>query len=364
MARYYEGVDPGFKKVYARLGDSINSYNIPLNDNPFKNFFVLIITGNKETHDQVALAIQQAGISQELIFSLVVPEEVKFGLEKVSDVLSLLHRATNFDRDSDKEDYVNNPTLEILRVTPREEKAEIPIEQPVPRDRETGVHEQDIVGIGALLETLKANVIAKHGGNFQYVKELKTSTWMYPGNDQAIEEGENVYGETNDTLYLQTEQFVLNDDDLIIVLGVNHDQTGKTVYSNVSCYGTPAMNGIGGVTSTPKTTEVPDRISYFGTAKEYLPDVPKAQQEMLYVYKFARKSIDENTFVIPYNDGSYKGINNGVTVFMGYRMYVNIQTTIGPYPGDTADGNFFSFEGPPDCEVFFDQAIVFTNTPP
>ena len=85
----------------------------------------------------------------------------------------------------------------------------------------------------------------------------------------------------------------------------------------------------------------------------------------LYVYKFARKPIDENTFVILYNqDSSYNGINNGVTVFMGYRMYVDVQTTIGPYPGDTKDGNYFSFAGPPNSEVFFDQAIVFTNTPP
>lgn len=362
MGRYYDGIP---KKTYARLGDSINSYNIPLNDNPFKKFFVFIVTGNQEVHDQVVFAIRQAGIAGDRILSLVLPDEVKFGLERDSDVLSFLHRASVFDRDTDKEEYVNNPTLEILRVTPREEKAEIPMERPVPRDRETGVREQDIVGLGALLERLRTSVIAKHGGNFQYVKQLKTSTWLYPGNDQAIEEGENVLGETNDTLYLQTEQFVLNDDDLIIVLGVNHDQTGKTVYSNVSCYGLPVFNGVGGVTSTPWSPDAPDRISYFGTAEEYLPDVGTAQQEMLYVYKFARKPIDESTFVIPYNqDGSYTGINNGVTVFMGYRNYVDVQTTIGPYPGDTKDGEFFSFDGPPDSEVFFDQAIVFTNTPP
>jgi len=369
MNRYYYLDDPplekGFTKIFARLGDSINNYNIPLSNDPYRKFFVFIITGNQEVHDDVALAIQQAGIAEDRILSLVLPDDVRFGLKMESDGLTFLHRAVTFDRDSEKEVYLNDPTLEILRVTPRVERAKLPMEPPVPPDRQTGVREQDIAGLGALLERLRTNVIAKHRGNYQYVKQLKTSTWMYPGNGQAIEERLNVLGETNDTLYLQTEPFVLNDDNLIIVLGVNHDQTGKSVYSNVSCYGLPFYNGVGGVTSTPWTPEVPDRISYFGTAEEYLPDVSEAQQDMLYVYKFARRPIDESTYVILYNqDGSYNGINNGVTVFMGYRIYVDVQTTIGPYPGDTKDGNYFSFEGPPDSEVFFDQAILFTNSPP
>ena len=245
------------------------------------------------------------------------------------------------------------------------------MEPPEPRDRKTGDREQN-PELGALLERLKTNVIAKHGGNFQYIRELKTSTWMYPGNGQAIEEEESVLGETNDTLYLQSEKFVLNDDDLIIVWGVNHDQTRKSVYSDVSCYdtnlssnGTPVYNGVGGILSTPWSPNAPGRISYFGTAAEYLPDISEAEQDKFYVYKFARRPIDESTFVIPYNlDGSYNGINNGVPVMMGFRMYVDVETTIGPYPGDTVDGNYFSFEGPSDSEVFFDQTILFTNTPP
>ena len=52
MTRYFDGKP---RKIFARLGDSINSYNIPLNNDPFKESFVLIVTGNQETHDRVAL---------------------------------------------------------------------------------------------------------------------------------------------------------------------------------------------------------------------------------------------------------------------------------------------------------------------
>ncbi len=83
---------------------------------------------------------------------------------------------------------------------------------------------------------------------------------------------------------------------------------------------------------------------------------------MLYVYKFARTAMDDNTFVIPYNqDGSFTGHNNGDTVFMGFRIYVDRQTSVGPWPGDVGDGSYFSITGPPDSEVFFDQAILSTN---
>ena len=49
---------------------------------------------------------------------------------------------------------------------------------------------------------------------------------------------------------------------------------------------------------------------------------------------------------------------------MGFRLYIDQNTTIGPYPGETLSKDFFGFEGPTDSEVFFDQAILFTNHTP
>jgi len=181
MTRYYfEGDNTGATKVYARLGDSINTYNIRLGSNPFREFFVLIITGNQEIHDKLVVAVQQAGIGEDRILSLVLPDDVRFGLEVEADVLNLLHRASLFDRDSDKEAYTSNPTLEILRVTPRAEETTLPLEPPVPRDRRTGVREQDTAELGTLLDRDAAFAprLALHGGlleNEHYARQLRAA---------------------------------------------------------------------------------------------------------------------------------------------------------------------------------------------
>ena len=371
MTRFYgDQVPVTIKKIYARLADSINSYNFPMANHPFGQFFVMIIANNKDTRDQVEQSVLDAGIARDRILAIVLPDEtepglkINYGLDVKSDSFNYLHRASLFSREADEDNYVNNPTIEIMRVTPKTELPPNPMTRAVPRNRQTGVREQDTPGLEDMLGDLQAKIIAAHSGNYLYVRPLRTSTWMYPGGDVAISEREDVLGETNDTLYLKTEEFILHQDDLIVVYGVNHDRTGKSVYANVSCYGAEFENGVGGIVSTPWSPDFPGRKSYFGTAQEYLPELDPAEQEMVYAYKFARSPIDESTFVLPYNnDGSFTGFNNGDTVFMGYRMYVNLMTTIGAYPGDVRDGSYFSYIGSPDSEVFFDQAILFTNTP-
>ncbi|MEW6078488.1 MAG: hypothetical protein AB1724_11795 [Thermodesulfobacteriota bacterium] len=374
MNRFYadEGT-PTVKKLYARLADAVNSYNFPFSNDPFEQFFVLIIAGNRSTCDAVERAVLAAGIDSGRILSLVIPNRtepdlpIRFGLDLAADSFNFLHRASVFASEVDEDAYTADPTLEILRVTPMTELASNPMERQDSRDRRTGVREQDTPGLAEMLEELKTEIIAAHGGDYQYVRELGTGTWMFPGGDVAIAEAEDVLGETNDTLYLKTREFILHEDDLIVVFGANHDLTGKSVYSNVSCYGL-AENGVGGIVSTPWSPEAPGRRSYFGTAPAYLRDLPDADPDrsnMLYVYKFARTALDENTFAIPYNpDGSFTGHNNGDTVFMGFRIYVDRLTTVGPWPGDVRDGSYFSVTGPPDGEVFFDQAILFTNSSP
>ncbi len=361
MNRVFTDEEPPLKKIYARLGDSFNNLNIPLGDDPYNQFFVMIFASNKDTHAMVKDAIIKAGISEEKILTLILPGEVgQFGQGPVSDAFTFLHRATLFADQAEKDEYTKNPPLEILRLTPKAELPTNPMDRPTPRERKTGVKEQDDTDLGLLLEDLRTSIIAKHSGDYKYTRELKTSTWMFPGGDVAIEARENVLGETNDTLYLKSEIFTLNEDDLIVVYGSNHDLTGKSLYSNVSCYGTKALNGVGGISSTASNTP---GTSYFGSAASYLPDAEEAAQNSVFAYKFARTEIDDFTYAIADNqDGTFTGHNNGDTVYMGFRMYVDKDTTIGPYPGNTVDGQYFTRMGPDGSEVFFDQVIVFSNT--
>lgn len=368
--RFFLGTNqPTAKKIYARLGNSINKYNLPTGtDDPHKRLFVLIVAANQDTFDKVKRSIESAGITAKQIMSMIIPSQtepnlaVNFGLGLTADSFNFLHRASIFDKAEEDAAYMANPTVELLRVTPKTPLAANPMSRPAAISRKTGIREQDISGLREHLRDLRAAIIKRFSGSYQHYYELKTSTWVYPGGDVAIFEREDVVGETNDTLYLQSEPFVLHADDLIVVFGVNHDQTGKSVYSNVACYGAAHLNGVGGIVSTPKTDLYPDRKSYFGTASDYLPQLTKDQANRLYVYKFARQANDTSTFALPDNrDGRYYGLNDADTVFMGFRIYVDVLTSVGPYPGNVRDGQYFFEEGPEDSEVFFDQVIVFSN---
>ncbi|MCP4289294.1 MAG: hypothetical protein GY792_33545 [Gammaproteobacteria bacterium] len=372
-------------KLYARLGDSANNYNIPSGGDPYEQFTVFVISANQDTRQMVTDAIKDSGIDEDLIVYLDLPSEtddlpsetepgieVKFGLGVLADSFNFLHRATLFADAEAKDTYINRPPLELLRVTPRTEMAANPIPRPQPRSRITGEREQDDAELGELVETLQSRIIAAHSGDYQYVTVLETKPWLYPGGDVAIADREGVLGETNDTLYLRTKEFELEDDDLIVAFGPNHSVSGKSVYSNVSIYGAEAENGIGGIVSIPLDPDADDPVelaafgdvsgtTYFGSASIYMPELPLEEQESLYAFKFARSEIDEFTYSIPYNDGDYRGLNAGDGVFLGFRNYVDLITTIGPYPGDVQSEEYYDLMGPPNSELYFDQVILFSN---
>jgi hypothetical protein len=73
-----------------------------------------------------------------------------------------------------------------------------------------------------------------------------------------------VYGDDRDAVYFKTEDFQLtSDNDFVIVYGINHEQTGKAIYSNASFYGAELFNGVVGAFST---VQFPD------TAFKYFPE--------------------------------------------------------------------------------------------
>ena len=123
-----------------------------------------------------------------------------------------------------------------------------------------------------------------------------------------------------------TDTFRFFQDDLIVVFGVNHEKTGKSVYSNVSCYGADYYNGFGGITN----------FMYECTALEYLPDLDPELAGMFYVYKFARTDPgDGATYAVNQDvNHDYTGLDYGAEVFMAYRSYIDLPTTVGTIIGE------------------------------
>ena len=133
-----------------------------------------------------------------------------------------------------------------------------------------------------------------------------------------------------------TQNFTLkSDEDFIVVYGVNHTATGKAHYSNAVLYARPMLNGVCSVYDS----------MFSGTANDYLED-GCADADSYYVYKMARTELDENTKIIEYSTGNekgqYYGVDNGDTLLMAFRAYVD-ETGVG--------ASYY--------EIVYDRTIVF-----
>jgi hypothetical protein len=97
--------------------------------------------------------------------------------------------------------------------------------------------------------------------------------------------------------------------------------TGKARYFNAVLHERPLINGVCSVYNSMLP----------GSAAEYLSGDPDGA-DGYYVYKMARTQMDEHTAIIPFSTGNeqgkFYGVDNGSTVFVLFRLYLD-ETGIG-----------------------------------
>lgn len=186
------------------------------------------------------------------------------------------------------------------------------------------------------LNYLRYKILEKYDSNEYEAIDLNTNLWVME-SFEAILMDVNVLGESRDALYLKTNNFQLtSDEDFLIVYGVNHTKTGEAVYYNASFYGAEKINGVSVIYS-------PDCE---GSANEFFPKGCEVSDDY-YVYKMARRGCGDCVAVIPYSTGNPKGccygVDNCQEAFIGFRLYLNQKTLVGPAP----------------YNVIWDQTILF-----
>jgi len=333
------------RKIYTQLGDPVNSLNI-MEDllypygydgkvTPFESFFILVSTPDRQVHEDVVNAAMEAGIDPgHIVLDIVDPNLVRLGNDDFADTLSFLHRFSSPHDKSAGQAYLDRPSLEILRLTPTTKRNADFLTPFTPRERGSGVTENHLI---PAVEQLRQAIIEEYSDDYR-IRELDTHIWLGMTGAEAIDTLTDVLGETRDTLYLNTDEFVFDADTVVVVYGVNHTRARKSIYNNVSCYGADNFNGFGGITNDMYDNDVSDTFPG-------LKDV--ADMENLYVWKFARKVKDALTFEVPTDaKGDLKGIDNGDKAFMAFRNYID---------PDSPD-----LLGPDPDEIIFDRAMVLT----
>ena len=360
------------------VGDTVNIGTVrTIGPDTHEQPIVYIITGNRETERLVRAAVLKAGYPASIInVETISPIIAPLGRGKAGSFFAFVHRvAVPVDKPA-VETYAKEPPYDIFRVTPVDPatgevgtEVVLPLEgneEPVPtlRVRGTGQTEWSLY---PALKRLRAAILATHGQALPY-RELDTKLWelvtpngrelKMPDPYVGLQRGYQVLGGTHDTNYLATyPNFLLrqNEEEFVIVYGVNHAKTGKATYSSFSLYAdTDRWFGMkDGTTLSP---------AFEGSAEQYLPGDPDAQY--LYAYKVARDCGDEE-FCMTAQEG-FIDIDGNEFACDLYDYYGDGHK-IGPFVLDQAE-MFFLFRSymepatnvaPDDNELLYDRAVYF-----
>ena len=324
-----------FQRIFASLGDTINNYRIntgttpgQISPGPYEKPLMIITTADRGTNERVRNAALKAGYPTGMINNDIIPSGlIRMGLANTSDTITFIHRLAFFANETQGAEYINSTPGYVFRLTPNTMHTQQPYGVPRLIVRGTGdTHELDLLGD---MEVLREAVIARHGGGMVATAN-KTYIWILEGYDSLQREADAL-GDNRDALYLGNGDYILSDDESIIIYGVNHKASGKVVYTNIAVYGTDILNGVVAVADT----------EYAGSANSYLPGNPNA--DLFYVWKFARHCNGEaGCTEVPSCCGGL-GIAEDVPIRIGFRTYVEPGTGIGP-----------AF-----TEILYDQAIHF-----
>ena len=307
FARQMEGKDYSNEKAYFGFGNDESGYyhtvfasiGWPVNllnahhdgDSAFGTKTVIVLCANKTVRDSVSRCLTAAGYPEGMVNVMPIPADTyRMGLERGKDTFSVFGRVSQpEDRDAFRAYLDALPeTATVLRVSPKDEIPADPFPIQDLKPRGSGVHEAArLPGCTEKLDRIREAILARYAEEYDY-EELST--------DIGITDGLTAY------------------------IGVSTVR-GKGLSMPLKNILRPLINGVCSVYNSMLP----------GSAAEYLSGDPDGA-DGYYVYKMARTQMDEHTAIIPFSTGNeqgkFYGVDNGSTVFVLFRLYLD-ETGIG-----------------------------------
>jgi hypothetical protein len=340
--RWFE--DKGYTgRMFALFGDTINhlTINAQGEDTPYDSFFVMITTGNKRTEEKVRDALSDAGYGNGTVNVETIPGElVRFGLDESGDQFSFLYRIALVENPEEERRYYETVGgMRLFRLTPEEELSPAPYPVKTLRPRGTGSNELHLL---PSLKKLEDALLETYSG-FQ-AEKLPTAPYVAEGYNPILQDIDAL-GATNDTTYLLTPPFSLEEDDFVIAYGVQHAAAGKALYNSVIAYGWTLLEDLPddprfeGLREMMGIAAIDSPEDFAGSARPFLPGDPQA--DLLYVVKIARSSGGQQAdLLIPPPSCRRLKLRE---LALAFRAYCEPATKTGPAY----------------AELLFDRAILF-----
>ena len=330
-------------EIFGSLGESLNFRELGTTGSsepgaaPFDTYAAVVWTADQSTFATVQADLLQSGLPLQAVNYLPLPQaipavspdpeyDLQMGHGSSSEVFNLLMRTAMPSNQADFDSYVEENPYYVLRVGPFTHLQANP--SPVvgyPSDN-SGVTESS--SLQTALNRLVSDIKKNYAGAFTLRKQ--TSTYTTHTGWNCITELSECTGDNYDSLYSHDTAVVRvkSLQDFVIVVGVNHQETGKATYVNFAVYDTKKLASIVSVTDTDLTKQ--SALYHAGVTNPRDPRVK--QYKDLFAYMFSYDCTGKQYCIgIPApTESNPVGLQPGAPFFVLGRSYMEPHTLVRP----------------------------------
>lgn len=331
---------------FASLSDSINNAKIATTDLdsdnlPFNEYSVLVWSPDQTSRDQIFNMLKAQGHPESSINFLPLPVEIskngvthrfKFGYGPSADQFTMLMRMALPESQAALDSYIAENPFYVVKVGPAENTPLSPVATVGYQSDLTGVSEKSLFpNLESALDLLVTDIKRRYGNQYTFANSTVEYTDK-TGWDCILGE-ETCAGDNRDALYSRDTGVirVSSLQDYVLVVGVNHRQTGKASYFNHSVYDLKKLAGITGVSDLELTAE--SALYHAGVA----PGSLKARSyKNLYAYMIAYDCSGKlHCHQIPRpTPANPVGLEPGAPFLLVGRSYLEPRSKVRPAPSE------------------------------
>lgn len=331
-------------EIFASLSEALNLKRLGTTGSetpgasPFESYAAVVWTADQSTFASVQAALVASGMPAQAINDLPLPQSIparpsepayklRMGHGRSFDVFNLLLRTALPDDQAGFEAYMQENPYYVVRVGPSTHRAPNPAPAiGYPSDM-SGVAEDP--ALQAALDRLVSDIGKRYAGTFSFKQQ--TSTYTEHVGWDCISELSECTGDNYDVLYshdVATYVRVRNLQDFIIVVGVNHRQSGKAAYINSAVYDTKKFASIVSVADP----ELSDQSALYHAGITNPRDPRVRTYRGLYAYMFSYDCAGKQYCAnIPAPTAADPiGLQPGAPFFVLGRSYLEPRTLVRP----------------------------------
>lgn len=325
---------------FASLSDSLNHKLIGTTGSnmagvaSFNAYSALVWTSNKNTFQQVKTMLMNLSFPESAINLISLPVQIpgytfSQGYGANGDQFSMLSRIALPTNQAELDNYILENPYFVMKVGPGLDFSFDPVATVGYRNETSNVIESDPnVDLKKSLDLLVADIRKNYFRTYA-ISEIAPTFSNVIGWECITSRSRNCAGDNHDALYSKDTPTiqVSHEKDMILIVGVNHQKTGKAYYLNHSIYDTVHFAGIAGV-ADPKLN-VDSALFHAGLS----PNDPKRLlYQKLYAYAISYDCAGKlHCLKIPApTDDNPVGLNPKEPFIVAGRKYLEPRTLVRP----------------------------------